>query len=66
MLRELPLIALGLFWLLDGLANFRLIPSESVSELVWREGWGCRVFAASLLVLLASHLLLQWPMSPAK
>jgi hypothetical protein len=61
---NLPLLTLVLFWVLDALANWRLIPSRTVSELVWATNFPMRVAAGLFLLLVAAHLVFKWPYGP--
>jgi len=64
-MRLLPLTVLIVFCLIDAAANWRLIPAQTVSEVIWSLGWLGRVVAGLLLVMLFSHLVLRWPYGPA-
>jgi hypothetical protein len=63
-MRLLPLAILIFFSLAEVAANWRLIPAQTVSELVWSLGWLGRVVAALLLLVLFGHLVLRWPYGP--
>jgi hypothetical protein len=63
-MRVLPLTILIFFSVVDAAANWRVIPAQTVSEVVWSLGWLGRLGAGVTLALLFSHLVLQWPYGP--
>jgi hypothetical protein len=63
-MRLLPLTVLVAFCVVEAAANWRLIRSHTVSEVVWSLGWPGRVVAALLLAVLFGHLVLRWPYGP--
>jgi hypothetical protein len=65
-MRLLPIVALLLFFAIDALANWRMIPARTVSESVWSLGWVGRLGAGALLAVLFGHLVLQWPFGPIR
>jgi hypothetical protein len=61
-----PVLAFALFWLVDALARWRVLPARTVSEWVWALGWPGRIGAGLCLAVVFGHLVFQVPDGPGR